>query len=100
MTEMTTRYPVPLMAVPEEVTAQPPKWAMRLGRALRVGRAVTGRVAGASAAASLRHVRDHAYSLMAIGSFSAAGFSHSVFTGLLVLGAGFFLLEFKIASED
>lgn len=89
---------VPLMAVPDE-PAHTPRWAMRLGRSLRTVTRGTGRVLGASVPAALGHLREHAYALMGLGSLSAAGYVHSVFTGLLVMGAGFLVLEFKISSE-
>lgn len=45
--------------------------------------------------ASLRHLQENAYTMLGMASFDAAGFVHSVFTGLLVTGATFLVMELK-----
>jgi hypothetical protein len=87
-----------IMEVPE-VPASPPRWAMRLGRSVRAVKRGTVRVVGASVPAALRHLRDHAYAFIGLGSLSAAGFVHSLFTGLIVMGVAWLVLEFKIQLE-
>ncbi len=62
---------------------------------LATGAASVLRAKGRPAAAQ---VRDHAYSIMGFGSVIAAGFYHSVFTGLLVMSASWFLFEWKVSE--
>jgi hypothetical protein len=99
MSQETITRQIPLMAMPQEPVQQP-RWAMRLGRSVRAVKRGTVRVLGANVPASLGHLREHAYALMGLGSLSAAGFVHSTFAGLLVMGAGFLVFEFKISPED
>lgn len=94
---MTTLMDMPVG--PSDPTALD-RAARRLGRALRAGRALAGAVVGAKAPAALSHLKEHAYSMLGLGSFAGAGFDHSTFTGLLTLGAAFLVFEFKAATED
>lgn len=48
---------------------------------------------------TVSHLRDHAFSICGFGFISAAAFTHSVFTGLLVTGIAFFVYEFKVADD-
>lgn len=58
------------------------------------------RVYARTAAHALRtHIQDNLYTLSAAGCFSAAGFVHSTFTGLLVTGACLLTIELKNNGE-
>jgi hypothetical protein len=67
--------------------------------ALLVAVAIAGNVTRAQAKPTLAHLRDHAYSICGFMFISAAAFTHSVFTGLLVTGVLFFVYEFKVADD-
>lgn len=50
-----------------------------------------------SAAVASAHVQEHGYFMAAMGCADAAGFVHSLFTGLIVAGAGFLALEWRVS---
>lgn len=66
----------------------------------RAGMAVAGMAAIARSRAIpvTAHIRDHFYSIAGLGCISAAGFMHSIFTGLLVTGAMVLIFEWKVSD--
>jgi hypothetical protein len=61
---------------------------------------VTLSVVKAKATPAVSHIREHAYTIMGLGTFDAAMFYHSMFTGLLVTGISWFVFEFKASDSD
>src|SRR6266496_1772360 len=45
-----------------------------------------------------RHLRDHFYTLAGFGCLAGAAFTHSLFSGLLVLGSLLLVLEWKVGE--
>lgn len=74
-------------------------WRQVLG-GLLVAVTIAGNVGRAQAKPTARHLREHAYSICGFVFISAAAFSHSVFSGLLVTGVLFFIYEWKVAPDD
>jgi hypothetical protein len=44
-------------------------------------------------------VQEHAYTILGLGMFDAAMFTHSLFTGLMVTGISWFVFEWKVQPE-
>jgi hypothetical protein len=51
-----------------------------------------------TSAPAREHLAAHGYSILGLGFVSAAAFTHSVFTGLLVTGLLFLLFEWKVSE--
>jgi len=79
--------------------ANPPsgRWA-RLR--LSTGRLAAGaaNVVRAGVAPAASHILDHAYTILGLGAFCAAGYVHSVFTGLILTGCAFLVFEWKVSE--
>lgn len=73
-------------------------WRQVLG-GLLVAVTIAGNVGRAQAKPTARHLREHAYSICGFLFISAAAFTHSVFTGLLVTGIMFFIYEWKVGDD-
>jgi len=92
---------IPLMAVPEQPeSTRLDRAARRFARAGRAGAVLAARVLGARSRAGIGALREHLYAACGLGAFTAAGFVHSTFTGLLVLGASFLVFEFKTERPE
>jgi hypothetical protein len=84
--------------VSDTATGEP--WTTRFRAAAWVGlsRVRAGSRRGSAAARS--HLKDHAYTWLAMGFIDAACYVHSLFIGLLVTGILFFLFELKVGDSD
>lgn len=78
-------------------TAREPR-STRLRAAVWVGFSRVRSATRRSGAAARSHMRDHAFTWLAMGCIDAACFVHSLFAGLLVTGILFFLFELKVGE--
>jgi hypothetical protein len=69
----------------------------RSHRAIRRGLAVVGAAFQRPASVAKDHLLEHGYFLAAMSCADAAGFVHSVFTGLIVAGASFLAIEWRVS---
>jgi hypothetical protein len=76
----------------------------RLGRRMRDGAMIAAVAAGhefrKGVPVARQHIADHGYSIIGLGLFDAAMFTHSVFTGLLVSGLSFLAFEWKVEGSS
>lgn len=83
-----------LHALPS-VQTRPQKVMQSAGKGLRALRKNMRR----PAAVAWDHIKEHAYFFTAMGCADAAGFVHSVFTGLIVMAVSFLAIEWRVSKS-
>jgi hypothetical protein len=88
------------LVAPPPATSRNSRWGSTQHLPALGGRLRTvGAAFRSSAAVAASHVQEHGYFMAAMGCADAAGFTHSVFTGLIVAGASFLALEWRVSKN-
>ena len=75
-------------------------WREKVHKALAAALYTTLSAVGAKTRPTVQHFRTQLYTWAGFCFISAASFYHSIFTGLLVTGIGWFVFEWKVSDND